>query len=124
MAAFVRNIMLWLAFSFLLLHSLVPHHHHDHEDCNQTHFVPTHQSQNPLAIIFQTQLGAGHLEHFLVEQTEFDPADFLFLCCQNAIVFTSTLSLEVKETLTKQDLFFLTPLFEKQHPLRAPPFFS
>jgi hypothetical protein len=122
MLAFLRNIFLWLSFSLLLMHSLVPHHHNDHINCNETHISAPHTDENPLAQIFQTQLGAGHLENFFSDNTQPTPLTlFIQTSSQGLSAVTFCISTQ-KEII--QDFNFHNPLLEQQLPLRAPPMFS
>jgi len=65
----IRNWFLSLAWALFLLHSWVPHHHHDAD--NQAVCVEGEESEDILGLlsfIFHEDLGEHHLEHVSVDQ--------------------------------------------------------
>ena len=122
MLAFGRNILLWLSFSLLLMHSLVPHHHSDHHDCQETHVSETPKPDNPFAYFLQAQLGEGHLEHFLSEDQAPSSSSLQFIAPEVhlSLDFAGYHIIEKCTFTLHNNSFFLSPL-DYQKPLRAPP---
>ncbi len=124
MLPWLRNILLWISFSLLLLHSFVPHHHVDHRDCQQTHVEEAETLENPLSFLFETQLGEGHLEHFFSEGTlALHIADF---CAPDRLLFASAPFQNLLDPKPNEGVlvFPFSSIFEYQKPLRAPPFLA
>ena len=106
-----------------MLHSIVPHHHVDHRGCHDEHVKETELPQNPFSIIFQTQMGEGHLENFFPEVSNDFKSDFV-------AVLEPSFSLDIPATiLLSAPIVFGTKskvLVSQKSPyyksLRAPPF--
>jgi len=125
MLALGRNILLWLSFSLLLMHSFVPHHHSDHHDCQEKHLSESSTPDNPFSTFLQTQLGEGHLEHFLTEETSDSPSvEFNFVIENNPAFKASKIVVSQNNSFTPTQVFFSSSTLDFQKPLRAPPVLS
>jgi len=66
-----RNIILFTAGLFLLLHSFVPHHHVDRDPGSESVRNEAEEVVDLLSLIFRTDLGEHHLENSVVSDFEF-----------------------------------------------------
>ena len=119
MLAFGRNILLWLSFSLLLMHSLVPHHHHD---CQEKHLSESSTPDNPFSILLQTQLGEGHLEYFLTDgKINIKSLALVFFTESDSVFETHQLIILRNNSFAYTHIFFRKTPLDFQNTLRAPP---
>lgn len=67
----IRNIILFTAGLFLLLHSFVPHHHADRNPAFESVSSEAVEVVDLLSLIFQADLGEHHLENSVVSDFDF-----------------------------------------------------
>ncbi len=108
----IRYISLVLSVSFLLLHTLLPHTHHDQFTNNEEHVTAHSSAQNfldYLKLAFHTNLGVNHLEEY---QKAFD------------VDLSPLQSIELLQTIVfvqmnDKSLTPFTTVISEKHPLQA-----
>lgn len=87
-----RFALIFLAYGITLLHTAIPHHHHSarpdgKQAISSNHCTPV-SSQGLLALVFSTDLGAGHLENFQKNDHAEQVLDFAAALYVAGVLFT------------------------------------
>jgi hypothetical protein len=117
----IAKISMFIAVAFLILHGLLPHHHHEEMDGVQ-HFAAHETADNwidYLQLAFHLNPGENHLEDYHL--TDFSPANILLV---TSLIYPNRswidqYQVEYSPVNRKKS----TELIDN-HPFRGPPIFS